>query len=61
MNDYHVSDRRKIIGDLDNTPAINVMPFNTKEQQYSSQNLEVDHHISIRKMEMLNRILIMHI
>ena len=33
MNDYHLTDRRKIIGDLENTSQINII-LNTKKNNF---------------------------
>ena len=34
MNDYHLTDRRKIIGDLENTSQINIIILNTKKNNF---------------------------
>ena len=37
MKDYHLTDRRKIIGDLENTSQINIIILNTKKTIFQSR------------------------
>ena len=37
MKDYHLTDRRKIIGDLENTSQINIIIINTKKTIFQSR------------------------
>ena len=45
-NDYNLSDRRKIIGDLENNDSINIIILNTKKVLYLSKLDKKEPHIS---------------
>ena len=38
MVDYHLTDRKKILGDLENSPQINIILLNVEKKQYINRN-----------------------